>query len=155
MANVIFADAGLNAGAKLLRAKSSMHRIRKSRSVFQKFRGSNSNSRLFISIRLVRFSSRRKRFIGRYAAGRRKDGCGGAMNTFPVSLRFLNWVMASLRDTADSPRQSLDCFGEKTSDHRLIFGRMAGFCARSVSSVGLLSFQFGSRLTVAVERRVS
>src|SRR5438093_9569292 len=50
---------------------------------------------LFISIRTVRFSSRRKRFINRYVAAARKNGCGGATSTFPVSLRSLNLGIAS------------------------------------------------------------
>ena len=69
MANVISVDAGLSAGEKLPRAKLSMHHIRKSRTVFQKFRANNSSARSFISIRPVRFSSRRKRSIGHYVAG--------------------------------------------------------------------------------------
>src|SRR5437660_60572 len=92
MANVISVDAGLSAGAKLPRAKLSMHHIRKSRTVFQKFRASNSSARSFISISPVRFSSRRKRSIGHYVAGPQKNGCGGATNTFLASLRFLNWL---------------------------------------------------------------
>src|SRR6266699_6760396 len=135
MANAIFAVVGLNAGAKLPRGKSSTRHIRKSRCVFQKSRGNNSSTRLFISIRSVRFSSRRKRFINRCVAAARKNGCGGATGTFPDSLRFLNSAMASSHGIAASLRQSRDYFGGKTFDHLLIFGRIAGFHARSVLSI--------------------
>src|SRR2546423_14921280 len=96
MANAISAVAGLNAGAKLPRAKSSMRHFRKSRSGFQKFHANNSNTRLFISIRPVRFSSRRKQFINCYVAGVPKNGCGGATGTFRVSLRplYVGWALS-------------------------------------------------------------
>src|SRR5580765_4893569 len=105
MANVISVDAGLSVGAKLPQAKLSMHHIRKSRTVFQKFRASNFSGQSFISIRPVRFSSPRKRSISHYVAGPRKNGCGGATNTFLASPRFLNWVTNSLHGIAGSPRQ--------------------------------------------------
>src|SRR6266480_5152558 len=105
MANAISAVAGLNAGAKLPRAKSSMRHFRKSRSGFQKFHANNSNTQLFISIRPVRFSPRRKQFINRYVAAVPKNGCGGATGTFRVSLRSLNLGIASSHGIADLLRQ--------------------------------------------------
>src|SRR5437763_5642321 len=135
MANAISAVAGLSACAKLLRAKSSMRQFRKSRNGFQKFHANNSNTRLFISIRPVTFSSRRKQFINRYVAAVPKNGCGGATGTFLVSLRSLNLGIVLSRGIAGSLRQQRDCFGGEMCGRRLIFRRIAGFYARSVLSI--------------------
>src|SRR5438067_1685387 len=85
MANVTFAGAGSSVGVSSLAPKSSMRRTRKWQNTFPKSRENNFNARSFTLIKKVRFSSRRQRFIDRYAVVARKSGCGGGV-VFSVLL---------------------------------------------------------------------